>query len=197
MRLYLIVLLAGLLGTACASAQAKGSPDTPGLNVPTPPPHEIELPAEPLEPVGEVMAAPPGTSPGTSRSARPAAPKPETAKGTEAKPGETKPENPPAPATNPEPAPPLPPAAPAPQLKTPQTADTSGAAKAVRSTIDRARNTLGAVNFGPLSNERKKAYNDAKLFLQEAEDALKEGNIVYAQAVATKAETLARELAGR
>jgi len=48
-----------------------------------------------------------------------------------------------------------------------------------------------------LSNERKKAYKDAQLFLQQAEDALKDGNIVLAQAVATKAETLARELAGR
>ena len=52
-------------------------------------------------------------------------------------------------------------------------------------------------NFGPLSNERKKAYNDAKLFLQQAEEALKQGNFAFAQGVATKAETLARELAGR
>src|SRR5262249_37029452 len=103
----------------------------------------------------------------------------------------------PATPPNPEPAPPLPPPAPTPQLKTPQTSDTSGAAKTVRTTIDRARNTLNTVNFGPLSNERKKAYKDAQLFLQQAEDALKEGNIVFAQAVATKAETLARELAGR
>jgi hypothetical protein len=35
------------------------------------------------------------------------------------------------------------------------------------------------------------------LFLQQAEDALKDGNIVFAQAVATKAEKLARELASR
>jgi hypothetical protein len=67
----------------------------------------------------------------------------------------------------------------------------------VRTTIDSARGILNGVNFGPLSTARKKAYNDAKLFLQEAEEALKEGNLAYAQGVANKAETLAKELAGR
>jgi hypothetical protein len=89
--------------------------------------------------------------------------------------------------------PPTPPA----QLRTPQTADTSGAEKAVRTTIDTARGILNTVNFGPLSDVRKQAYNDVKLFLQQAEDALKQGNLVLAQKVANKAETLAKELAGR
>jgi phage shock protein A len=90
-------------------------------------------------------------------------------------------------------APPTPPA----ELRTPQTADTSNALKAVRTTIDTARGLLNGVNFGALSTERKKAYNDAKLLMQQAEDALKEGNLGIAQGVANKAETLARELAGR
>ncbi len=80
-------------------------------------------------------------------------------------------------------------------MRTPQTADTSAAA--VQTTIDRAKNTLSTVNYGVLSNERKKAYKDAQLFLRQAEDALKEGNIVFAQANASKGDTLARELAGR
>ena len=82
-------------------------------------------------------------------------------------------------------------------MRTPQTADTGSAGKSVQTTIDRAKSTLAAVKFDSLSNERKKAFNDAKLFIQQAEDALKEGNIVFAQANASKAETLARELAGR
>jgi hypothetical protein len=97
----------------------------------------------------------------------------------------------------PPPVDPPPPAAPPAQLRTPQTADTSGAARTVRTTIDTARALLNTVNFGPLSNDRKKAYNDAKLLMQQAEDALKEGNLGFAQGVASKAETLARELAGR
>jgi hypothetical protein len=71
------------------------------------------------------------------------------------------------------------------------------AAKAVRTTIDTARGILNGLNYGNLSNVRKKAHNDAKLLLQQAEDALKEGNLAFAQGVANKAETLAKELAGR
>ena len=90
----------------------------------------------------------------------------------------------------------MPPANP-PQLRTPQTADGTEAEKTVRTTIDRARNVLNTVNFNPLSNERKKAYNDAKAFIQQAEDAAKQGNYVFAQSLANKAETLATELAGK
>ncbi len=88
-------------------------------------------------------------------------------------------------------------AAPAAQLRTPQTADTSGAARSIRAAIDTARGILNRVDYGPLSNELKKAYNDAKVFLQQAEDALKEGNFAFAQGVVKKADTLAKELAIR
>ena len=196
MRRYLILPLVGLLATACASAQAKGSNETPALNVPPPPQHEIELPAEPLEPVGEIPGTVPDTTPAPPRTGRPAAPRPQPG---DAKPEKTEPPKPDTPAapTTPEPAPGLPPPAGSPQLRTPQTADTSAAAKSVRTTIDRAKSTLSTVNLGIQTNERKKAYHDAELFLQQAEDALKDGNFVLAQAVATKAETLAKELAGR
>jgi hypothetical protein len=178
--------LAALSG--CASAQAKSSAEKLPLDVPSPPPHDIELPAQPLEPVGEI---PSPTDPGASRPRPPAA-----------KPPETKPEKPDTPPAQPAipaetPAPALPPPAPAPQLRTPETADTSAAAK-VHATIDHAKSLLNnSVNFQLLNNERKKAYNDVKQYCDQAEDALKEGNIVYAQAVATKAEKLALELAGR
>lgn len=179
--------------TACASAQAKGT-DGPTLDVPPPPPHVVEIAAEPLEPVGEI---PNPNTPAPARTARPAA------RETAPKPDTSKPEPPrtDAPATTPAPAPetpaPVAPPPPNPQLLTPQTADTSGAAKNVRSTIDRATKTLSTVNYGPLSNERKKAYDDAKLSLQQAEEALKQGNIVFAQAMATKAEILAQGITGR
>jgi hypothetical protein len=198
MRLYLTLPLVGLLATAaaCASAQAKGANEKPALNVPPPPQHQIELPAEPLEPVGEVPGTVPDLPPAPPRTGRPPATRPQAG---DAKP-ETKAEppkdTPAATPASPEPAPGLPPPAGSPQLRTPQTADTT-AAKSVRTTIDRARSTLSTVNLGTQTSERKKAYHDAELFLQQAEDALKDGNIVFAQAVATKAETLAKELAGR
>jgi len=188
LRIALLVALAPLAG-ACATASAKAKPaDVPALNVPPPPPRVIEpapTPESEPEPVGDLPASPPSTAPAKPARREPAPKQPV---------GEVKPEKP----AEPPPAEP-PPAAvqqPVPQLRTPETADTSEAAKTVRTTIDRARATLGAVNFSTLSNERKKAYNDAKMFLEQAETALKQGNYGFAQGVATKAETLARELAG-
>jgi len=185
--LPLFVLLPAI---GCASVQAKGKPaDSPALNVPAPPLRIIDpTPEPPPDPVAEL----PPVSSGASRSPRPTPPKPgasearpEAKAGADQKPPEPPVETPPIPS------------APNAQLQTPQTSDASGAAKTVRTTIDTARGILNGVNFGPLSNERKKAYNDVKLFLRQAEDALRQGNLAFAQGVASKAETLAKELAGR
>lgn len=192
-KLYLaipVIVLAPLMG-ACASASAKGkAADRPAMNVPPPPPRVIEPTPEPAppEPVNDLPNAPAANS-GTSRPSRPASPKPESKpetpaeapKAEAAKPAEPKPD----------------PSNPAPQLRTPQTADTDGAARNVQATVERANTMLGGVDYGPLSNNRKKAYNDAKRFIRQAEDALKRGNFTFAQGVATKAETLARELSGK
>jgi outer membrane biosynthesis protein TonB len=156
-----------------------------------PPPARVIEPAEIVpEPVPDLPSPPTGTPTRPPRRETP--PKPAGETKPEAKPSDPKPvEQVPQPVEQP------PAAAPPAQLRTPQTADTSGAVKTVRMTIDTARALLNSVNFGSQSNERKKAYNDAKLLMQQAEDALKEGNLSFAQGVASKAETLARELAGR
>jgi len=188
---WAVLALSAVAVSGCASVQAKGTPaDRPALMVP-PPPARIVEPAEvPPEPVGDLPSSPIGAASRPPR--REAPPKPAASEARpEAKAGDPKPVEPPPVDPPPSAAPP------AAQLRTPQTADTSNAGKAVRTTIDTARGVLNGVNFGPLSNVRKKAYNDAKLLLQQAEDALKEGNLAFAQGVASKAETLARELAGR
>jgi hypothetical protein len=194
----LAVSVLGLIASAgCASAQAKGKPaDRPALAVPAAPARVVE-PAEIVPdpvPVPD-LPNPPGTTP-TGASSRP--PRRETPSRSQAADPKPDPKTDPKP---PEPGlptvEPVAPATPPAELRTPQTADTSNALKAVRTTIDTARGLLNGVNFGALSNERKKAYNDAKLLMQQAEDALKEGNLGIAQGVANKAETLARELAGR
>jgi hypothetical protein len=188
-----LLVLAPLVG-ACASAAAK-APDRPPLTIPAPPPRIIEPAPELLtpEPVAELPL--PNSQPGPSSPTRPGRAARDTPPKAESKPAEPKPGDP-KPVDQPpiEPPAPLNPAA---QLRTPQTADTSGAAKTVRATIDTAQGLLNSVNFGPLSNERKKAYNDVKLLLQQAEDGLKAGNLDFAASMAKKAETLAKELAGR
>jgi hypothetical protein len=191
--LHLVLALSVVVLSGCASAQAKSKPaDRPALMVPPPPPRVIEPAAElSPEPVADLPSAASSTRQGRS-TPREASPKPPaTESKPEAKAGEQKPIEPPPVEPSPQPV------QPNPQLRTPQTADTSGAAKNVRATIGSARTMLNTVNYGPLNNERKKAYNDVKLFIQQAEDALKQENLVFAQGVATKAETLARELAGK
>lgn len=183
-----VIVLAPLMG-GCASTSAKGKPsDRPAMNVPPPPPRVIEpTPEPPPEPVSDLPNVPASNS-GPSRAPRPASPKPEARteppaevpKIEAAKPAEEKEAS-----------------APVPQLRTPQTADASGAARNVLATVERASTMLSGVDYGPLSNNRKKAYNDAKRFIRQAEDGLKRGNYAFAQGVATKAETLARELSGK
>ena len=185
-----LVALAAIAG-ACASAPTKA--DQPGLVIPPPPPHVVPINSEPIvEPVGDIPGTPsPAGTPATrntGRGTREPAPRPQV---SDSKP-ETKPDATVAP---PEPAPgPPAPLTPPPQLRT---AESSGAEGSVRAAIDRTRQLLATVDYRQLSNIRKKAYDDAKKFADQADDALKQGNVVFAQGVAGKAETLAKELAGR
>jgi hypothetical protein len=188
-----LILLAPLAGiSACASATPKAA-EQPGLIVPPPPPHVVPINAEPIaEPVGDIPGTTSAPIAGTSRApARPTPPKPSTGEarpdpkaGAEAKPPDTPPEpaTPPAPVVSP------------PQLRT---TEGSGAEAAVRSAIERTRQILTTVDYRHLTQIRKKAYDDAKKFADQADEALKQGNVVFAQGVAGKAETLAKELAGR
>jgi hypothetical protein len=188
-----LVFATAVCAGACASTAAKTKPaDLPGLNVPAPPPRIVEpTPTPAQETVPETVPDTP-VSPGVTGSAasrsntRPASPKSPAAEGKpEAKPGsETKPNEPP-PTVEP---------APSPQLRP---SDSTGAAKSARDAIDRARRILSTIDYRPLSKERRKAYDDARRFADQADDALKQGNVVFAQAVAAKAETLAKELASR
>ncbi len=190
-RLLAVSLILGLspLASGCTTLQAKKAPvERPALDVPPPPPRIVEAapaPEPPPEPVPDLP--PPSTAPPKPR------PQPRPTN-TEPKPEAPKPE---APADATPAPPPVQQPAQVPQLRTPQTADGAEAEKNVRAAIDRAKNALGSVNYNGLSNERKKVYNDAKSFIQQAEDASRQGNFVLAQASATKAEVLAKEISGR
>jgi outer membrane biosynthesis protein TonB len=193
MRTLLIavpLLLSALTAGACATASAKSKEaDRPDLAVPPPPPHVVPITPEPvLEPVAD-MPATPSAAPAAKppRNPREAAPRPAA---TEAK-ADPKPE--PAPPPDPAPVPVVPPA-PAPQLRT---TDSNAAEGGIRASIDRTRGLLSNIDYRRLTSARKRAYDDAKRFVQQAEDALKDGNAVFAQGVAGKAEILAKELAGK
>jgi hypothetical protein len=187
-RASLVALLASA-GAACSSARASTPVERPALEVPPPPPRVIVAnpgPDQPfLEPVEELPAVP---------NAAPTRPRPQREK-PEAKQEPPKTEAAPPP---PDPIPPVSQPAPAPQLKTAENA--GGAAQLtaqIRDSLTRTRGILDKIDPNGLSEQRRKAHADAKLFAQQADEALKGNNLLFAKELAEKAERLAKELQGR
>ena len=185
LQLMMVIGLAAAGGSGCATTRAATPAERPALDVPLPPPRVImPTPAVPEPPAPEPVAEIPGS--GTPAPARPRPPR-DTTK-PEAKPEETKPVEPPPPAAQ---------TPPVPQLRIPETGDGAQAAVQIRSMVERTRAALGKIDYGPLSEARKKVYDDAKLFNGQAEEALKSDNLVAAKELAEKAERLTKELQGR
>jgi len=168
------ILFLALAASACVSAQAKGEPGGPALAPPAPPPHTIV----PLE-IAPEPAAPPPSEPSpviAMPAARPAAPRAE-------KPAE-KPEGA---------APPQPPAGVAPPLQT--TSKVAELESSIKARMAQASRDLDRTDYRTLSAERRAQYDTAKRFVQQADDALKVKNLVFAAQLADKAATLAAALA--
>lgn len=173
-------LLAGL-AAGCAKARAQTVPDGPPLATP-PPPSRVFAPLEeePLisSPVAEAPVAPAPRVPATAPPAR--------------RPSPPEPEKPAAPA----PAP-----APVAEVKRELSAASSPAdpesERRITELLRNAARDLKGVDYGKLTRGGKEQYDQAKLFAEEAEKALRERNFVYAQTAADKAANLANELSGR
>ena len=189
LAMVVVALGAGVLSAACATTRAQAPTQRPALEVPPVPPRVIEpvLPPEPstLEPIGE-LPSPPSTNPPRPR------PNPQRETGREAK-SEAKPPEPAASETT---APPPPQPAPVGPLRTSRTADQTKTEQQIRDILRRANGLLGRVNFNGLTEDRKKVYNDAKQFVDNAETAIKEDKFELALEYAEKAETLAKGLQG-
>jgi hypothetical protein len=71
----------------------------------------------------------------------------------------------------------------------PSTTETS-----IRDLLGRATHDLGRVNYGSLTVDGKAQYDTARRFVQQSEDALRTGNLVYAGKLADKAATMASVL---
>jgi len=185
---WLVLLGLSVVVSACATTRAETPRERPALDVPVPPPRVINpLPVpEPLpgpEPVGELP--PQGTN--TPARPRPQQRDREATTAKPEKPEEAKPvEPPPATAVTP----------PVPQLRIPETVDTAQLSAQIRDIVDRTRKVLDTVDYRTLTKERRKSYDDAKLFATQADEALKIGNLVFAKELADKAERLAKDLQG-
>ncbi len=123
-----------------------------------------------------------------------AQPEPEPASPTAAAP---KPAPKPA-AAKPQPAPPV--AAQAPpapadtrQLQT-RAATSAAVERNVRDLLARSARDLGRVDYARLSADGRAQYDQSKRFTEQAQQALREKNFVFAETLADKAATLAAEL---
>lgn len=171
-----------LSASGCAKAAAASAPAGPPLQVPSPP-ERVLAPVE--EPAVAAAAPVPDTTPAVAAPARPTRPT------AEARPA------PPAAATPPPAAapPPPPPAAPR-DLRAPSPAN-AATERSVRDLLARAARDINQVDYSRLSAEGKSQYEQSKRFSIQAEQALRERNLIFAATLADKAATLAAELLGR
>ena len=69
--------------------------------------------------------------------------------------------------------------------------------RAIRERLTGASADLTRVDYGRLSVGARGQYDQAKRFIQQAEQAIKDQNLAFASTLADKAATLAADLAGR
>jgi len=186
------LLLSCLASVSCVRAQAKVTPDQP-LEVPAPPPREVDVAdSEPPPPVPLVTEPARNTPPRSRR---------ETPRTEPARPDPTKPDQPlppeaPKPPEEIKPAPPAPTPPPTVLQTTPATAE-GEVERSIRGTMARANADLNRIDYRALSKEARTQYDQAKRFVQQADGALREKNLMYAKSIADKAAVIAAQLAGR
>jgi len=177
-----VALVCGLaaagLGSACATAKAAVPAPLPTMVPPDVPPRVIAeyLPDPPLpaEPVSTDAVTP---SPRLPRPPRRDVPRTE-------------------PATEEPQGPPVPPAAPVPQpaLALQSTGAGARADQSVRTLLAQVARRLGRVDYQALDTDGRAQYDTARRFMQQADDALKGRNVMFAGKLADKAATMAAVL---
>lgn len=176
-RLLLIVTLAAASAAACARARAQITPSMPELAPPPPPPRIVETyPLEPVPtitpgPIDGALAAPP------VKETPPPPPRTEAPK--------------PAPAENERTVP----ASATPALTLKPAPGIAGQTEAsIRALLERAARDLQRVNYAALNADGRAQFDSARRFIQQSEQALKVGNLVFAGKLADKAATMAAVL---
>jgi type IV secretory pathway VirB10-like protein len=182
---FLHFCLLALLLTGCARAHAAPLPSPP-LEVPAPPPRDIEV--RDVEPLPS-QPAPATPVPSVPEPARAAPPRP--------RPTEPPKPEPPKPADESANPPVTPPPLPPPTLQTAPTAADAEVERGIRATLGRANTDLQRIDTRRLSTEARDQYETASRYIGQAQDAIRARNLVFARTLADKAATLAAQLAGR
>jgi hypothetical protein len=180
-KVSLLLVVAAACGAgACSKARAQTVPDGPPLAMPLPPPRVVTPMEEPL------AAVPITTEMPAAAAATP--------------PPRTPPRNTNAAAATPPPAAPVAPA-PAPAVEPPRTvrptAHELAEEKRIRGLLSRASRDIGRIDYRRLTNEGRAQYDQSKALAEQAEQAIKDRNWVFADTLADKAATLAAELVDR
>ena len=195
-RLWLfgVLLIAALSLAGCAKAQAKAAADGPPLQVPEPPPRVLAPPEEPLAsaPLTPEAETPPATAPRTPATRPPVRRPPNAANTPEPEPRQEPAPTPPV-AAQPTP----PPAEPPRELRPALSAADAAEERKVRDVLARAARDLNRVDYQRLSTQGRSQYDQSKRFSDQAEQAIKDRNYVFATTLADKAAALAAELLGR
>ncbi len=174
---FALLLLTVTLSACAAKAQVRTEAEMPLLDPPPPPPRVVAIYAPQPEPLPITPALEPATPVRPpARAARP----------------EQKPE---AVTTSPEPveAAARPPSGPS-LTMTPSPGSEAQTVTAIRDLLGRAARDLSRVTAASLNSDGRAQYDQASRFIQQAEDALKNRNIVFAGKLADKAATMAAVL---
>jgi hypothetical protein len=177
--------------SGCTHTQAKSTPDAP-LDMPAPPPRDVEPSDADVPPPVPLVSEPARSAPVRPRQAPPQQPRVEPPK-TEPKPEPPKPDTAAPESPKPTEEPPRPPTT----LQTAPTTVEGEQERTIRATLTRASSELSRVNYRALNTDARTQYDTAKRFIQQAEEAMKTKNLVFAKNLADKAAVLAAQLGGR
>jgi hypothetical protein len=194
MRRVLWPLIAGhclLLVSGCSRAHAKVAPDQPGLEMPEPPPRDVEptdaeMPAPMSLPEEPARLTPPRARPPQRSEPAKTEPKPETAKPDVA----VEPPKPPEEAPRPAAPPPT-------TLQTTPAAAEGEVERAIRTTLARASADLSRVDYRGLNADARNQYDMAKNFIRQSEALMTAKNLALAKVLAAKSADIAVQLAGK
>lgn len=182
------IAASALLATAagCAHTQANTVVEMPNLVMPPAPPRVVEAAEPPPPPLIALPDEPPSAL--KSRPAPPPraeAPRPAEAPKTDPPSAEPK-------AVEDGPKPPA-----GTTLQTTPTQREAEVERRVRGLVARATSDLSRVDYQALNVDARNQYETAKRFAAQAEEALRERNLVFASNLADKAAALAAQLLGR
>jgi len=191
MKLYPLLLVL-VFTSGCMRAAAKTTPDAPPLDMPAPPPREVE-PSEPEAPQPVPLVSEPARN--APPRARPAPREPAAPRTADApKPAEPPKVEPPVVEA---PKPPEEPARPPSTLQTTPATLEGDVERGIRASLTRANADLNRIDYRMLNADAKTQYDTAKRFIRQADDAIRTKNLVFAKNLADKAAALAAQLGGK